>query len=101
MPCPGMVRADGLTVACTAQTCVQRSEAGSVLCLIGCIAEVKKVKWQRDGTCHALTRGRQRVAFCPDSFERGAAGPNPAQEQWHSLCCLRCVWFQHEHSTVH
>ncbi len=44
-----------------------------MMCLIGCIAEVKKVKWQRDGTCHALTRGRQRVAFCPASNQYGAA----------------------------
>jgi len=54
------------------------------MCLIGCIAEVKKVKWQSDGTCHALTRGRQRVAFCPASNDYGTAtcSKTKAGEQW-------------------
>ena len=60
-------------VTCAVQACIHMGEAGSAMCKIGCIAEVKKAKWQTDGTCHALTRGRQRVTFCPASVESGAA----------------------------
>jgi hypothetical protein len=31
-----------------------------------------QVQWQSDGSCHALSRGRQRVAFCPALRDSGA-----------------------------
>ena len=51
------------------QTCMERLEPGAALCLVGCIAEIKQLKWQSNGTCHAVTRGRQRASIIATSID--------------------------------
>jgi hypothetical protein len=48
---PNVGHADMSPCAC-AQTCVQRSDAGSAMCLIGCTAEVKKVTQRDSAPCN-------------------------------------------------